>query len=74
VEVRREPPSENSLGSIPQPAKKKQGRPTLEVKYKKVTSQKKAREQARTIIVSVLKEEEGDGSTRSAQGECSRSR
>jgi hypothetical protein len=58
VEVRREPPSEDSLGSIPQPAKKKQGRPKLAVKYKKVTSRKKAGEQARTIIVSVPKEEE----------------
>jgi hypothetical protein len=58
VEVRGEPPSENSLGSIPQPAKNKQGRPKLAVKYKKVTSRKKAGEQARTIIVAVPKEEE----------------
>jgi hypothetical protein len=57
VEVRKEPPSEDSLGSIPQPAKEKQGRPKLAVKYKKVTSRKKAGEQARTIIVSVPKEE-----------------
>jgi hypothetical protein len=58
VEVRRELPSEDSLGSIPQPAKKKQGRPKLAVKYKKVTSRKKAGEQARTIIISVPREEE----------------
>jgi hypothetical protein len=58
VEVRREPPSGNSLGGIPQPAKKRQGRPKLAVKVKKVTSRKKAGEQARTIIVAVPKEEE----------------
>jgi hypothetical protein len=51
-------PDEEPQGSMPQPAKKKQGRPKLAVKYKKVTSQKKAGEQARTIIVSVPKEEE----------------
>jgi hypothetical protein len=58
VEVRKEPPSEDSLESTLQPAKKKQGRPKLAVKYKKVTSWKKAGEQAWTIIVAVPKEEE----------------
>ncbi len=58
VEVRGDPPSEDSLGSTSQPAKRKQGRPKLAVKYKKVISRKKAGEQARTIIVSVPKEEE----------------
>jgi hypothetical protein len=58
VEVRGEPPSENSLESIPQPAKKKQGRSKLAIKYKKVTSRKKAGEQAWTIIVAVPKDEE----------------
>ncbi len=58
VEVRREPPSENSFEGIPQPAKKKQGRPKLAVKCKKVTSRKKAGEQARTIVMAVPKEEE----------------
>jgi hypothetical protein len=58
VEMRREPPSKDPLGNIPQSANKKQGRPKLAVKYKKVTSRKKAGEQARTMIVSVPKEEE----------------
>ncbi len=58
VEVRENLPSEDSLRGMPQPAKKKQGRPKLAVKYKKVTSRKIAGEQARTIIVSVPKEEE----------------
>jgi hypothetical protein len=34
-EVRKDPPSEDFLRSMPQPAKKKQGRPKLAVKYKK---------------------------------------
>ncbi len=58
VEVKEDSPCEDSQGSMPQPAKKKQGRPKLAVKYKKVTSRKKAGEQARTLIVSVPKEEE----------------
>jgi hypothetical protein len=58
VEVRKGPPSDDPLGNIPHSAKKKQGRPKLAVKHKKVTSRKKAGEQARTIIVSVPKKEE----------------
>ncbi len=58
MEAKENLPSEDSQGSVPQPAKKKQERPKLAVKYKKVTSRKKAREQARTIVVSVPKEGE----------------
>jgi hypothetical protein len=45
-------------GAMPQPAEGKLEKPKLAVKYKKVISRKKAGEQARTIIVSVPKEEE----------------
>jgi hypothetical protein len=58
VEVREKLPIEDSHGSIPQPTRKKQGRPTLAIKCKKVSSQKKAGEQTRTIVVAVPKEEE----------------
>jgi hypothetical protein len=45
-------------GAAPQPAKERQREPKATVKYKKVISRKKAGKQARTIIVSVPKEEE----------------
>jgi hypothetical protein len=44
--------------AAPQSTQEKQGRPRAAVKYKKVISRKKAGKQARTIIVSVPKEEE----------------
>ncbi len=44
--------------TAPQPAKERQRKPKAAVKYKKVISRKKAGKQARTIIVSVPKEEE----------------
>jgi hypothetical protein len=47
-----------SQGTAPRPAKGRQGEPKAVVKYKKVISRKKAGKQARTIIVSVPKEEE----------------
>jgi hypothetical protein len=50
--------SEIPQGALPQPVKEEQEKPKMAVKYKKVTSRKKAGEQARTIIVSVPKEEE----------------
>jgi hypothetical protein len=49
---------EDLQGTSPHPAKKKQGEPKAVVKYKKVISRKKAGKRARTIIVSVPKEEE----------------
>jgi hypothetical protein len=58
VEVEKKLPSEDSHGNISQSTRKKQGRPTLAVKCKKVSSRKKAGEQTRTIIVAVPKEEE----------------
>jgi hypothetical protein len=45
-------------GTAPQPAKERQREPRAVVKYKKVISRKKAGKQARTIVVSVPKEEE----------------
>jgi hypothetical protein len=51
-------PSEVPQGVLPQPAGEEQEKPKVAVRYKKVTSRKKAGEQARTIIVSVPKEEE----------------
>ncbi len=45
-------------GTASQPAKARQGEPKAVVKYKKVISRKKAGKQARTITVSVPKEEE----------------
>jgi hypothetical protein len=44
--------------AVPQPTQEGEGRPRTAVKYKKVISRKKAGKQARTIIVSVPKEEE----------------
>jgi hypothetical protein len=58
VEAGEDPPDEVPQGIVPQPAEEKQEEPKLAVKYKKVISRKKAGEQARTIIVSVPKEEE----------------
>ncbi len=51
-------PGEVPQGTTPQPAEGGQKEPRVAVKYKKVISRKKAGEQARTIIVSVPKEEE----------------
>jgi hypothetical protein len=48
---------EDPLEAVPLPDKKKQGGPNAVVKYKKVTSRKKAGQRARTIVVSVPKEE-----------------
>jgi hypothetical protein len=45
-------------GTAPQPAKERREEPKTAVRYKKVISRKKAGKQARTIIVSVPKEEE----------------
>jgi hypothetical protein len=45
-------------GTAPQPVKGRQEEPKAAMKYKKVISRKKAGKQARTIIVSVPKEEE----------------
>ncbi len=45
-------------GTTPQPAKERQREPKAVVKYKKVISRKKAGKQARTITVSVPREEE----------------
>ncbi len=45
-------------GVAPQPAGERQKEPKAAVKYKKVISRKKAGKQARTIIVSLPKEEE----------------
>ncbi len=50
--------SEIPQGALPKPAKEEQEKPKVAVKYKKVNSRKKAGERARTIIVSVPKEEE----------------
>jgi hypothetical protein len=59
VEVKEDLPSKDPQGGgVPQPAKRKQERPKLAVRYKKVTSRKKAGEQAHTIIVSVPTGEE----------------
>jgi hypothetical protein len=44
--------------AAPQPTQEGQGRPRAAVKYKKVISREKAGKQARTIVVSVPKEEE----------------
>jgi hypothetical protein len=44
--------------AVLRPTKEEEGRPKTEVKYKKVISRKKAGKQARTIIVSVPREEE----------------
>ncbi len=49
-----ESPQEAAL----QPTEERGGRPKMAVKYKKVISRKKAGKQARTIVVSVPKEEE----------------
>jgi hypothetical protein len=51
-------PREGPQGTTPQPAKESQKETKAVVKYKKVISRKKAGKQARTIIVSVPKEEE----------------
>jgi hypothetical protein len=58
MEVKEKLPSEDSLESIPQPTRKTQGKLTLAVKCKKVSSRKKAGEQTRTKVVAVPKEEE----------------
>jgi hypothetical protein len=58
VEVKEDLPNKDPQGGAPQPAEREQERPKLAVKYKKVTSRKKAGEQARTIIVSVPTGEE----------------
>ncbi len=52
------PPGEVPQRSTAQPAKGGQENPKVAVKYKKVISRKKAGERARTILVSVPKEEE----------------
>jgi hypothetical protein len=51
-------PGEVPQGTTPQLTEEGQKEPKMAVKYKKVISRKKAGEQARTIIVSVPKEEE----------------
>jgi hypothetical protein len=51
-------PGEAPQGATPQPVEGGLRKPEVAVKYKKVISRKKAGEQARTIIVSVPKEEE----------------
>jgi hypothetical protein len=51
-------PDEVPQGATPQPTKEKQKEPKVAVKYKKVIYRKKAGERARTIIVSLPKEEE----------------
>jgi hypothetical protein len=53
VEVEEDPHE-----AVPQPTQKGEGKLRMAVKYKKVISRKKAGKQARTIIVSVPKEEE----------------
>jgi hypothetical protein len=58
MEVEERLPIENSHGSKPQPKGKVQGKPTLAIKCKKVSSLKKAGEQTRTIVVTVPMEEE----------------
>jgi hypothetical protein len=58
METEENLPDEVPQGVMPQPTEEKQEKPKLAVKYKKVISRKKAGEQARTIIVSVPKEEE----------------
>jgi hypothetical protein len=55
VEAGENLPDEVPQGAMPQPTEEK---PKVAVKYKKVTSRRKAGEQAQTIIVSVPKEEE----------------
>jgi hypothetical protein len=57
MEVKEKLPSEDSHDNIPQPTRKTQGKPTLAVKCKKVSSRKKAGEQTHTIVVAVPKEE-----------------
>ncbi len=49
---------ENPQEAALQPTEERKGRPKTAVKYKKVISRKKAGKQARTIVVSVPKEEE----------------
>jgi hypothetical protein len=56
--VREGPLSDKPPEYIPCPVRKKQGKPKLAVKNKKVTLRKKAGEQARTVVVSVPKEKE----------------
>jgi hypothetical protein len=58
VEVERNLPSKVSQETTLQPTKEKREEPKVAVKYRKVISRKKAGERARTIIVSVPKEEE----------------
>ncbi len=58
VETGENLPDEVPHEVVPQPTEKRQEKPKVTVKYKKVISRKKAGEQARTIIVSVPKEEE----------------
>jgi hypothetical protein len=58
TETERGPPGEGPQETMPQPAKERQREPKAVVKCKKVISRKKAGKQARTIIVSVPKEEE----------------
>jgi hypothetical protein len=58
AETEGDPPREGPQGTKSQPAKERQKEPKAVVKYKKVSSRKKAGKQARTIIVSVPKEEE----------------
>jgi hypothetical protein len=55
VEAGENLPDEVPQGAMPQPTEEK---PKVAVKYKKVTSRRKAGEQAQTIIVSVPKDEE----------------
>jgi hypothetical protein len=49
---------EDPQGNTPQPTEGRREEPKAAVKYKKVISQKKAGKQARTIVVSMPKEEE----------------
>ncbi len=58
VETGENLPDEVPQGVMPQPTEKRQERPKLAVKHKKVISRKKAGKQARTIVVSVPQEEE----------------
>jgi hypothetical protein len=58
AETEKNLPSEVPQEATPQPTKEKQKEPKAAVKYKKVISRKKAGGRARTIIVSVPKEEE----------------
>jgi hypothetical protein len=58
TEAEDDPPGETPQGTTPQLTEEKKEKPKVAVKHKKVISWKKAGEQARTIVVSVPKEEE----------------